>query len=210
MSSKRPCVAASPYIPSVGPREVDLLHSVRRTVVRCTEYGYVGAPYPQRFLTCPSDRYGMNAPEKGWSDNGIFVPDPAMGIVPRLRGVQLATSSSQSAAVPGFEIGDPEADFPKRAVLLFRYDAMEIGIDRSPNTAGHPFVFGSDNGFVCVHTIELDKPFGGLGEDDLPCVRGRANQNLGPILHSTVALDLATRAAMYLAGMYAAEVKKEK
>lgn len=208
MSSKIPCIAASPYIPSVGPREVDLLHSVRRTVVRCTEYGYVGAPYPQRFLTCPSDRYGRNAPEKGWADNGIFVPDPAMGIVPRYRAVWLKSDSS--SVVPGFEIGDPNADFPKRAVLLFRYDAMEIGIDRSSNCAGHPFVFGqNNNGFVCVHTIELDKPFGGLGADDLPCVRGRANQNIGPILDSTVALDLANRAAMYLAGMYAAEVKEK-
>lgn len=182
--------ARSPYIPSVGPvYNVQLFHATRRVIVRCTDQGMVGAPYPLRFLTCPSATHG-EVREKGWIDNGMFVPDPK-AVVPYRHQVRMPNNASANAKQPGLEIGDPEAvDFPKRAVLLFRYDVMEIGIDQSRYslTGGGP---GGE--FVCHAVIELDKPFGGLDEADLDPHGCRA---------SNKPLSLAAHQAAELAAMY--------
>lgn len=177
----------SPYVPSVGPAEVDLLHATRRTIVRCKDYGLVGAPYPKRYLTCPVHP-GSNVLEKGWSDNGMFVPDAA-ATVPRRYQVRLdpATAPLRQQYAPGLEIGDPEADFPERAVLMFRYDVMEIGIDPSSRYHGA----GGATGFDCRHEIELSEPFGGLTASDL-FVGGVAFGSNEPLSHAAYrAADLA-------------------
>lgn len=178
-------VARSPYIPCAGPvYDVQLFHSTRRAIVtHCVDYGLVGAPYPLRFVLCPSATHGHFQQEKGWIDNGMFVPDPN-AVVPRRHQVSLADSSVRGA--PGLEIGDPQSDeFPKRAVLLFRYDAMDIGIDRSQYTGNGG---GPGGEFVRHASIPLDTPFGGLGEADLDFQAGR-NKPLSLAAHQ--AADLA-------------------
>jgi hypothetical protein len=143
----------------------------------------VGAPYPLRFLTCPSATHG-DVREKGWIDNGMFMPDPA-AVVPRRHQVRMDMPDARTA--PGLEIGDPQADeFPKRAVVVFRYDAMDIGIDQSQYTRNGG---GPGGEFLCHATIPLESPFGGLTESDLdPSLCRGSSRTLSPAAYKAAEL----------------------
>lgn len=136
----------SPYSLDAGPFSLSLLHATRRVVVSGHEIGPAGAPYPERRVVCGG--------ETGWADNGEFHADATF---PRRVTVTVGEIGEvQHHQVVGLAVGDPAAAFPAHMVVLFRWDAMEVG-----------FVRPGSRTFQRENVLSCALPFAGLEKEDL-------------------------------------------